>query len=113
MQHQDVAHREPYPLTRGRTPVRLWSLLGWGLSGLVVFGVYSNVLSDDTALRAQTEQLARQHAACGDHCRLTQTEIHRSLFEYRVDYEIEGTPATRVTCRRTGIVVGPEECRVP
>jgi hypothetical protein len=122
MHHEDMARREPYPAGLGRPArppqrsrrhvARVVSALGWGLTGLVGFAVYANVLSDDTALRARTAQLVRQHAGCSDGCRITQTEIHRSVLEYRADYEIEGVGTIRVTCGRKGVAIGEQECRV-
>ena len=88
------------------------SAFGWGVAGIAVFGVYANVFSDDTSLREETARLAGEHAGCGELCRFTKTEIHRSVLEYRADYEVEGMGTTRVICRRSAISVGAEECRV-
>ncbi|AKV01003.1 hypothetical protein AKJ09_07666 [Labilithrix luteola] len=93
-----------------RWPGRVASALGWMLGGLCAFAVYANVLSDDTALRARAETVARQQAGCNDKCRMTRAEIQRSVLEYRADYEMEGSSAVQVRCRRQAIVVGDYAC---
>lgn len=100
--------RSPWTWTCLRRAV---SALGWMLCGLVGLGVYTNLLADDSALRARTEALARQHAGCGDACTVLGMESRRTVFEFRADYELERVGTIQVVCRRAAIVAGAHVCR--
>ena len=60
---------------------------------VTLFTVYSNVLSDDTALRAKAGEAVRTHVGCGDKCRITYTKIDRGMLDERFTntFDAKGT----------------------
>jgi hypothetical protein len=86
------------------------SALAWVLFCSAGLAVYTNVIADDSALRERTESLARQHAGCGQECRITRMVGSRSVVAFQTDYDIEGIGTVHVVCRRAAIVAGEHEC---
>ncbi|MBX3197002.1 MAG: hypothetical protein KF894_02495 [Labilithrix sp.] len=102
------------PERRPRRPRALFSrvagALAWALAGTIAIAVYTNVIVDDSDLRIRTEALARETARCGDGCRITSTQIRRTVLEYRADFELDSSGSVRVVCRRDAIAFGPQRC---
>lgn len=89
---------------------RVAGALAWVLASLIAIGVYTNVIVDDSDLRHRAESIARETARCGDACRITSTQVRRTVLEYRADFELDGSGSVRVVCRRGAIVVGEPSC---
>lgn len=89
---------------------RVASALVWAFCGLAAVGVYTNVLGDDSAVRQETERLARQHAGCGEQCRVTRMEGRRSVLDYRASYDIDGVGTQQIVCRRSALILGEYLC---
>jgi hypothetical protein len=94
---------------RRRLPLII-SVVVWVLACFAAVAVYRNVMANDTALRTQAESLARAHAGCGEHCRISSLQSRRSVIEYRADYAIDGRGEVHVVCRRPGIIFGEQRC---
>ena len=75
---------------------------------------YMNVFSDDSAVRARANELARKHAGCGDKCKVTAIHGNRGMFDEETEYDIEGAGAGHyvVVCRRAYVAVGDYACAV-
>ncbi len=69
-----------------------------------------NVIADPSTVRERAGLVARDHAGCGDGCRVLQMQERRNILGYRAEYELAGAGAVRVSCWRTAIVVGEYEC---
>lgn len=78
---------------------------------LSLWTAYTNVFSDDTAVRAHAGDLARQFAGCGDKCKVTGMHGDRGMIEERIAYDIDGKGQVVVTCRRQHVVIGDYECK--
>ena len=114
-QHVLAPHARAWAPSHGtRRPAtllsRALSIVAWIVGALVAVGVYNNVVVDDTALRHETDELARQHAGCGDQCNVRTMQGRRTALGYEVSYEIEAAGTVEVSCRRTAIVAGAHEC---
>jgi len=97
---------------RSRTRAHAYvSALGWLLCVVVAVGIYTNVIADPVTVRERAASIARQHAGCGERCRVLQMQERRSVFGYRADYELEGNGSVRVTCRRAAVVLGEHDCQ--
>lgn len=78
---------------------------------VTVFAVYSNVLSDDTALRAKAGELVRAHLGCGDKCKITYTRIDRGMLDERFVYTLDGKGNYEVVCKRAFVIAGDHACK--
>ena len=78
---------------------------------VTLFTVYSNVLSDDTALRAKAGEAVRTHVGCGDKCRITYTKIDRGMLDERFTYTFDAKGNYEVVCKRAFVIAGDHECR--
>jgi hypothetical protein len=94
-----------------RSAFRIFTILLLLVSAVTA---YMNVFSEDAALRARANQLARTTAGCGDKCRLTNARIDRGMFDETFQYDIEGPGAGHyvVVCRRAYVAVGEHACTV-
>lgn len=72
--------------------------------------IYSNVLSDDTAVRAQAGELARKTAGCGDKCKVVNMEGERGMLSEVITFTMEGKGQYVVTCRRAFVIAGDYAC---
>jgi len=77
---------------------------------VTLFTVYSNVLSDDTALRAKAGELVRTHVGCGDACRISYTKIDRGMLDERFTYTLDGKGNYEVVCKRAFVIAGDHTC---
>ena len=84
------------------------------LLGVCLWTAYANVFSDDTAVRAKANDLARKTAGCGDKCKVTNIRGNRGMLDETTEYDVEGPGAGHyvVVCRRAQIVVGDYACEV-
>lgn len=102
--------------TRSRRPRKLLgralSALVWIVCTLVGTAVYSNVIVDDSALRARAESLACERAGGNPKCQITRMVGRRSVVELQAEYDIEGAASVRVVCRRSAIIAGEHQCSV-
>jgi hypothetical protein len=78
--------------------------------GLTGWMIYANVFSDDSAVRASAEQLARETAGCGARCKIVRTEGSRGVFEERIGFNFEDIGMIVVTCHRAYIAFGGYAC---
>jgi hypothetical protein len=78
--------------------------------GLTGWMVYANVLSDDTAVRARAEQLARETAGCGAKCNLVHLDGSRGMFIERLGFNFKDVGMVAVTCHRAYIAFGDYAC---
>ena len=78
---------------------------------VTMFAVYSNVLSDDTALRARAGELVRAHLGCGDKCKITYTKIDRGMLDERFTYTVDAKGNYEVVCRRAFVIAGDHDCK--
>jgi len=94
-----------------RKVFRIFTIL---LLGLSLWTAYANVFSDDTAVRAKANDLARKTAGCGDKCKVTNIRGNRGMLDETTEYDVEGPGAGHyvVVCRRAQIVVGDYACEV-
>ena len=72
--------------------------------------IYANVLSDDTAVRAQAADVARQTAGCGDKCKVVGIQGERGMLSEVVTYTMEGKGQYVSTCRRAYVIAGDYTC---
>jgi hypothetical protein len=77
---------------------------------LAIWTAYANVLSDDTALRARADTLAREKAGCGNACKLIRAEGSRGIIEQRITYRFSRPAVVTVACRRRYVVFGSHVC---
>ncbi|CAN5910205.1 hypothetical protein BH11MYX4_BH11MYX4_66750 [soil metagenome] len=94
-----------------RKVFRIFTIL---LLGVCLWTAYANVFSDDTAVRAKANDLARKTAGCGDKCKVTSIRGNRGMLDETTEYDVEGPGAGHyvVVCRRAQIVVGEYGCEV-
>ena len=81
-----------------------------GFLGLSIWTAYTNVFSDDTAVRARADKLAREKAGCGDACKMVRTEGSRGILEERLEYTYTRMGVVTVSCRRPYIAFGEYVC---
>jgi hypothetical protein len=74
--------------------------------------IYANVLSDDTAVRAQAGQAARTTAGCGDKCKVVNMEGERGMLSEVITFTMEGKGQYVATCRRAFVIAGDYACTV-
>lgn len=79
---------------------------------LCAWTAYANVLSDDTAVRAQARAAVDQAAGCGVDCKLEGLRGDRGMFEERIEYDVVKRGRYVVVCRRAFIVAGDHRCEV-
>lgn len=72
--------------------------------------IYANVLSDDTAVRAQAGEVARTTAGCGDKCRVVGMEGERGMLSEVITFTMEGKGQYVATCRRSLVIAGDYTC---
>ncbi len=89
---------------------RLFRALTFVVFALCLWTIWANVLSDDTAVRAQAGQLARTTAGCGDKCKVVGMEGDRGMLSESITFTIEGKGQVLVTCRRAFVVAGEHAC---
>jgi len=89
---------------------RTLSLLAWLAAAAVATGIYTNVVADDSALRQRTNELAREHAGCGERCHVGEMQGRRTVLGYDVDYAIDGVGKVHVSCRRSALILGEHAC---
>lgn len=75
-----------------------------------IWTIYANVLSDDTAVRAQAGDVARKTAGCGDKCRVVNMEGERGMLSEVITFTMEGKGQYVVTCRRAFVIAGDYAC---
>ena len=91
---------------------RLFRGLTFVLFIVCLWTIYANVLSDDTAVRAQAGEAARKAAGCGDKCKVVDLHGERGMLSEVITFTMEGKGQYVATCRRSGIVFGEYECSV-
>lgn len=89
---------------------RIFSALTVVLFVICLWTAYANVFSDDTAVRAQAGQLARDTAGCGDQCKLVGMQGDRGMLSETITYDIQQKGQFVVTCRRAMIIAGDYAC---
>jgi hypothetical protein len=72
--------------------------------------IYSNVFSDDTAVRAQAREAAQKAAGCGDKCSLVGMEGERGMLSEVITITIQAKGQYVVTCRRSAVIAGDYTC---
>ena len=77
-----------------------------------VWMAYANVLSDDTAIRAQARVAVDTAAGCGDACRIERLAGERGMIEERIEYDVLQHGHYVVVCRRAYILAGDYTCVV-
>lgn len=77
---------------------------------VTAFTVYSNIASDDTAVRARAGEVVRAHLGCGEKCKITYTHISRGMLDERFVYTIDGKGNVEVVCRRALVIAGDHTC---
>lgn len=80
------------------------------LLALVAWTVYTNVIADDSAVRAQAEALARTTLGCGAECTLARLEGSRGIIHEEITFEFKAAGRVVVKCRRAYIAFGAHEC---
>ena len=93
-----------------RSVRRAWTVILVVAIGVVGWAVYSNILSDDTALRAQAEVVAREKAGCGKECKLSRMEGSRGLLNEQIQFTFDKS-VVLVECRRAYVAFGAYRCR--
>jgi hypothetical protein len=93
-----------------RVGSRIVMLLLVVVIGVVAWGVYSNVLSDDTAVRKQAEEHARASAGCGAKCTVKKIEGSRGLLNEQLQFEFADGAKILVECKRQYIAFGAYTC---
>ena len=86
-------------------------LIGLAMIGVVAWGVYANVLSDDTAVRKQAEEHARASAGCGAKCTVRKIEGSRGLLNEQLQFEFADGAKILVECKRAYVAFGAYTCR--
>ncbi len=71
---------------------------------------WANVLSDDTALRAKANTIAREKAGCGDKCKMINMSGDRGMISTTIEYHFEDAGRFLVTCKRPQIAFGDHVC---
>lgn len=89
---------------------RLFRIGTFVLFAVCLWTIYSNVLSDDTAVRAQAGELARKDAGCGDKCKVVGMNGERGMLSEVITFTIDGKGQTVVTCRRAFVIAGDYAC---
>ena len=79
--------------------------------GVVGWAVYSNVMSDDTAVRQMAEVRARASAGCGAKCVVKKLEGNRGLLNEQIQFEFSDGTKVLVECKRKYIGFGSYTCR--
>ena len=92
------------------TARRIFRGLTFVLFVLCLWTIYANVLSDDTAVRAQAGDLARKTAGCGDKCKVVGINGERGMLSETITYDIDGKGQILVTCRRAFVIFGDYAC---
>lgn len=91
-----------------------WKWVAWPLViafvALSAWTAYTNVYSDDSALRARAEKLAREKLGCADKCKLVRAEGTRGIFKETIAYTFTRTGVVTVTCKRPYIAFGEHVC---
>lgn len=98
---------------------RAWTVILVVVLGLAAWAVYANILSDDTAVRAQAEAVARDKAGCGKDCKLSRMEGSRGLLNEQIQFtfDVPGKSPTGdkgavlVECKRAYLAFGAYRCR--
>jgi hypothetical protein len=75
-----------------------------------VAAIFANVLSDDTAVRAQALESVRAKAGCGEKCKVVGLKGSRGMIDLTITYDIDGLGQWVTTCRRAFIVAGDYAC---
>ena len=78
--------------------------------GLTGWMIYANVFSDDSAVRARAEQLARETAGCGAKCNLVRIDGSRGVLAERIGFNFKDVGMVAVTCRRAYLAFGDYAC---
>jgi hypothetical protein len=90
---------------------RIVTLLLVVVFGVVAWAVYSNVMSDDTAVRQMAEAHARASAGCGAKCVIRKIEGSRGLLNEQLQFEMSDGTKILVECKRKYIGFGAYSCR--
>lgn len=72
--------------------------------------IYANILSDDTAVRAQAGEVVRKTAGCADKCKVVGMEGERGMVSEVITFTIDGKGQYVVTCRRAFVIAGDYAC---
>lgn len=80
------------------------------LLALTLWTAFANVLSDDTALRADAEKAARAFAGCGASCKMLDIHGDRGMLSTEVLYTIDKVGQVLATCRRPYVAFGDWAC---
>jgi hypothetical protein len=92
---------------RARAALRVVTVLLFITTGWMVF---ANVLSDDNAVRARADALAREQAGCGTKCKVRSVHGGRGMIQEKLEYEIDGKTPVTVACQRAYIAFGDYVC---
>ncbi|HEY5948237.1 MAG TPA: hypothetical protein VIV40_22225 [Kofleriaceae bacterium] len=76
---------------------------------LIAIAAYRNVFSDDTAVRAQADKLARETAGCGSNCGSMRLEGSRGVLAETFTFRFAASTVT-VSCRRPYVAFGAYAC---
>jgi len=89
-----------------------WVILALVTSFVVlsIWTAYTNVFSDDSALRARADKLAREKAGCGETCKLIRAEGKRGIYEERITFTFSRPAVVTVACHRKYIAFGGHVC---
>jgi hypothetical protein len=88
---------------------RLWTIVLVVVLGLSGWMAYSNLMSDDTAVRAQAEGVAREKAGCGKDCKLSRMEGSRGLLNEQIQFTFDKATVL-VECKRAYLAFGAYSC---
>lgn len=91
---------------------RLFRVFTFLLLFVALWAAYANLFSDDTALRARANELARKEAGCGDKCKVSGMNGSRGMIDESIDFDVVGVGSFAVTCRRAYVIAGDYACEV-
>ena len=73
---------------------------------------YSNVVSDDTAVRKLARDTLGDYAGCGDKCAVSGMHGERGMIHETIEYDIDGRGHYVVACHRKMVALGDYLCVV-
>lgn len=77
-----------------------------------VWTAYTNVLEDDTEVRAKALAALSEAAGCAGDCRLEGLRGDRGMLSTEIAYDVRGKGRYVVVCRRPFVAAGEHECTV-
>ena len=92
-----------------KKPFRIFTIL---LLAVTLWTAYANVFSDDVAVRAMAEDVAKKHSKCGGTCKITDMRGSRGMIDESFEYDVTGIKSGLivVVCRRKYVVIGDYTC---